>query len=142
VTSSGLDHPVVAGANRSPRVARTISIVPGTGQLYYGARKRAAQYFAGVALPLGLLVLLFAYNEYLTFHMSVLGSAMRLGGVLLLELIELTLLIIGVCFWIAASWDARQGTIARNEGRDYHPTWWYVKVKQFLFEDPEEPDRV
>ena len=48
------------------------------------------------------------------------------------------LVVIFVSFWIAASWDARQGTIARNERREYHPRWWYVKVKEFLFDDPEE----
>jgi hypothetical protein len=126
---------------RSPRVARLISILPGAGQLYYGAWLRALQYLLGVTVPALLAGLVYNYS----FDLGRLGLGPALTGVALVlsELVALTLVVAFVSFWIAASWDARQGTIARNEGRDYHPTWWYVKVKQFLFEDPdEEQDRV
>jgi hypothetical protein len=43
-------------------------------------------------------------------------------------------------FWIAASWDARQGTIALNEGRRHEPVWWFIRVKRFLFDDPDEAE--
>jgi hypothetical protein len=56
------------------------------------------------------------------------------------ELIVLSLIVALVSFWIAAGWDARQGTIALNEDRRYEPIWWFVKVKQFLIDDPEEAE--
>jgi hypothetical protein len=117
-------------------VARVISIVPGLGQLYYGAPKRALQYLAGVVLS-GLGAAL-VYN--LSFDLAHLGisPAWTSIGFLVSELAALTLVISAVCFWIAASWDARQGTIALNQQQPYHPIWWFVKVKRFLFDDPEE----
>jgi hypothetical protein len=59
-------------------------------------------------------------------------------GFLVSELVALALVVSGISFWIAASWDARQGVVAHNEGRAYQPTWWYVKVGRFLFADPDE----
>jgi hypothetical protein len=119
-------------------VARVISIVPGLGQLYYGAPKRALQYLGGVVLS-GLGAAL-VYN--LSFDLAHLGISPALTsiGFLVSELAALTLVISAVCFWIAASWDARQGTIALNQQQPYHPTWWFVKVKRFLFDDPAEEE--
>ncbi|MFY9614889.1 MAG: hypothetical protein WAT58_05765 [Candidatus Dormiibacterota bacterium] len=122
--------------HRNPRVARVISIIPGLGQLYYGAPVRAAQYFAGVVVPAVLAALVYSYS----FDLGFLGVGPLATMLLFLvsELVGLTLVITFISFWIAASWDARQGTIAINEGRAYAPKWWYVKVKEFLFDDPEE----
>jgi len=125
----------------SLRVARLISIIPGAGQVYYCAWIRALQYLLGVTVPAALAALVYNYS----FELGRLNLGPALTGVALVisELVALGLVVTFISFWIAASWDARQGTIARNEGREYHPTWWYVKVKQFLFEDPdEEQDRV
>jgi TM2 domain-containing membrane protein YozV len=122
---------------RNPRLARIISLVPGLGQLYYGAPRRAAQYLAGVVIPMALAVLLYEWSLFDLARMEISGllkSFAFLGS----ELVVLTLVVTFISFWIAASWDARQGTIAFNEGRAYHPKWWYVKVKEFLFDDPEE----
>jgi hypothetical protein len=124
---------------RSPWAARIMSIVPGLGQLYYGARVRAAQYFAGVVVPAALVVLIYRWTM-LDLAIVPLGGLTKSLLFLVSEIINLGLVITFISFWIAASWDARQGTIALNEGRDYQPKWWYVKVKEFLFDDPEGND--
>jgi hypothetical protein len=113
-----------------------MSIVPGLGQLYYGAPKRAVQYLAGVLLPAALAAVIYQWSLF-DLAIAPIGGLAKSIAFLASELVVLTLLIIFVSFWIAASWDARQGTIALNEGREHHPKWWYVKVKEFLFDDPE-----
>jgi hypothetical protein len=113
-----------------------MSIVPGLGQLYYGAPKRAVQYLAGVLLPAALAAVIYQWSLF-DLATAPIGGLAKSIAFLASELVVLTLLIIFVSFWIAASWDARQGTIALNEGREHHPKWWYVKVKEFLFDDPE-----
>ena len=124
--------------HRNPRVARVISIIPGLGQLYYGAPVRAAQYFGGVVGFATLAALLYSYSFDLTYlHLGALTTSLLF---LASELVALTLVITFVSFWIAASWDARQGSIAVNEGRAHQPKWWFVKVKEFLFDDPEETE--
>lgn len=122
---------------RNPRLARVISIIPGLGQLYYGAPRRAVQYLAGVAVPMVLAVLLYEWSLFDLARYEISGL-LKSFAFLASELVVLSLVITSVSFWIAASWDARQGTIAFNEGRERHPKWWYVKVKEFLFDDPEE----
>src|ERR1700730_10009147 len=124
------------GRRRNPRVARWVSIIPGLGQLYYGAPRRAAQYLAGVLVP---AVLAAAIYEWSLFDLATapMGGLAKSLAFLFSELVVLTLVIIFVSFWIAAGWDARQGTIALNDGREHHPKWWYVKVKEFLFDEPE-----
>jgi hypothetical protein len=124
------------GPRRNPRLARWMSIVPGLGQLYYGAPKRAVQYLAGVLLPAALAAVIYQWSLF-DLATAPIGGLAKSVAFLASELVVLTLLIIFVSFWIAASWDARQGTIALNEGREHHPKWWYVKVKEFLFDDPE-----
>ena len=124
------------GRRRNPRLARWMSIVPGLGQLYYGAPKRAVQYLAGVLLPAALAAVIYQWSLF-DLATAPIGGLAKSIAFLASELVVLTLLIIFVSFWIAASWDARQGTIALNEGREHHPKWWYVKVKEFLFDDPE-----
>jgi len=126
-----------AGPRKNPRLARTISIVPGLGQLYYGAPKRALQYLAGVAVPAALAALLYEWSLFDLARMQISGL-LKSFAFLASELVVLSLVVTFISFWIAASWDARQGTIALNERRDYRPKWWYVKVKEFLFDDPEE----
>jgi hypothetical protein len=116
-----------------------MSIVPGLGQLYYGAAVRAAQYFAGVVVPAALVVLIYRWTM-VDLAIVPLGGLIKSLLFLASEILNLVLVIIFISFWIAASWDARQGTIALNEGREYLPKWWYVKVKEFLFDDPEESD--
>jgi TM2 domain-containing membrane protein YozV len=122
---------------RSPRVARWLSIIPGLGQLYYGAHRRAVQYFAGVVVPAFLAALIYQWSlfDLATAPIGGLGKSLAF---LLSELVVLTLVVVLFSFWIAAGWDARQGTIALNEGREHRPKWWYIKVKEFLFDDPEE----
>jgi hypothetical protein len=122
---------------RSPRLARWLSIIPGLGQLYYGARKRAAQYFAGVVVPAVLAALVYQWSLF-DLATAPIGGLLKSLAFLFSELVVLTLVVVLLSFWIAASWDARQGTIALNEDRDHRPRWWYVKVKEFLFDDPEE----
>ena len=124
------------GPRRNPRLARMMSIIPGLGQLYYGAPKRAGQYLAGVLLPAALAAVIYQWSLF-DLATAPIGGLAKSIAFLASELVVLTLLIIFVSFWIAASWDARQGTIALNEGREHHPKWWYVKVKEFLFDDPE-----
>ena len=121
---------------RNPRLARMISIVPGLGQVYYGAPVRAAQYFAGVVVSFVAAALVFNSS----FDLARLRLDPTITGIALVlsELVVLSLIVSAISFWIAASWDARQGSIAATEGREYHPKWWYVKVKEFLFDDPEE----
>ena len=126
-----------AGRKRNPRLARTISIIPGLGQLYYGAPRRGLQYLAGVVIPALLAALLYEWSLFDLARMEISGL-LKSFAFLASELVVLSLVVTFVSFWIAASWDARQGTIALNEGRDYQPRWWYVKVKEFLFDDPEE----
>lgn len=125
------------GRHRNPRLARGISILPGLGQLYYGAPRRALQYLLGVLVPAGLAAALYQWSifDLARFEISPLVKSLAF---LLSELVVLSLVVVFISFWIAASWDARQGSIAVNEGRIHHPTWWYVKVKEFLFDDPEE----
>lgn len=125
------------GRKRNPRLARTISIVPGLGQVYYGAPRRGLQYLAGVVVPALLAALLYQWSLFDLARMEISGL-LKSFAFLASELVVLGLVVTFVSFWIAASWDARQGTIALNEGRDYQPRWWYVKVKEFLFDDPEE----
>jgi TM2 domain-containing membrane protein YozV len=122
---------------RKPRLARAISILPGLGQLYYGAPRRAVQYFLGVAIPMLLAALLYEWSLFDLARYQISGL-LKSFAFLASELVVLSLVITFISFWIAASWDARQGTMAFNEGREYHPKWWYVKVKEFLFDDPEE----
>ena len=122
---------------RSPRLARAISIVPGLGQLYYGAPKRGLQYLAGVLVPAALAVLVYQWSLFDLARMPIDGllkSFAFLGS----ELVVLSLVVTFISFWIAASWDARQGAIAVSEGREHNPKWWYVKLKEFLFDEPEE----
>jgi TM2 domain-containing membrane protein YozV len=127
---------VTGGGGGSPRFARLVSIVPGLGQLYYGAPMRALQYFAGVTLS--FLAAAGIYNA--TFDLMRVGLNPILNSIALLVslLLVLSLIVSAICFWIAASWDARQGTRAMLEGREHHPTWWFVKTKQFLFDDPDD----
>jgi hypothetical protein len=113
-----------------------MSIVPGLGQLYYGAPKRAAQYLAGVLVPAALAAAIYEWSLF-DLATAPIGGLVKSLALLLSELVVLTLVITFVSFWIAASWDARQGAMALNEGREHHPKWWYVKVKEFLFDDPE-----
>jgi len=122
--------------HRSPAMARMISIVPGLGQLYYGAPVRALQYLAGVVLSFAGAAGVYS----LSFAMTQMGVGPLVAGVgfIVSELVALSLVVSAISFWIAAGWDARQGSIALNEGRAYAPKWWYVKVKEFLFDDPEE----
>ena len=127
------------GRKRNPRLARTISIVPGLGQLYYGAPRRGLQYLAGVVVPGLLAALLYEWSLFDLARMEI-GGLLKSFAFLASELVVLSLVVILVSFWIAASWDARQGTIALNEGREYRPRWWYVKVKEFLFDDPDEEE--
>jgi TM2 domain-containing membrane protein YozV len=123
---------------RSPRLARVLSIVPGLGQLYYGAPRRAAQYLAGVVVPALLAALIYSYSfEMGSIHA---GAILTSVAFVLSELIVLALVVTLVSFWIAASWDARQGTMALNEGRTHRPVWWFVKAKRFLFDDPDETE--
>jgi hypothetical protein len=134
-----VDHiGLVPGKRRSPRLARWLSIIPGLGQIYYGAPRRAAQYLAGVVVPAVLAALIYSYS----FDLGVIHAGALLTSLALVvsELVVLSLIVALVSFWIAAGWDARQGTIALNEGRRHQPVWWFVKVKQFLFDDPEETE--
>jgi hypothetical protein len=129
---------LVPGKRRSPRLARWLSIIPGLGQMYYGAPKRAAQYLAGVVVPGVLAALIYSYSFDLgAIHA---GAVVTSLAFVVSELIVLSLIVALVSFWIAAGWDARQGTIALNEVRRYEPIWWFVKVKQFLVDDPEEAE--
>jgi TM2 domain-containing membrane protein YozV len=129
---------LVPGKRRSPRLARWLSIIPGLGQMYYGAPKRAAQYLAGVVVPGVLAALIYSYSFDLgAIHA---GAVVTSLAFVVSELIVLSLIVALVSFWIAAGWDARQGTIALNEDRRYEPIWWFVKVKQFLVDDPEEAE--
>ncbi len=130
---------VPAVRHRSPRLARAISIIPGLGQLYYGAPVRAAEYLAGVVVPAALVGL--TYRETM-FDIAPLDMSGLLKSFIFLfsELLNLVLVIAAISFWIAAGWDARQGSIAVNEGRQHQPKWWFVKVKEFLFDDPEETE--
>ncbi|HEY8741096.1 MAG TPA: hypothetical protein VIN56_10940 [Candidatus Dormibacteraeota bacterium] len=130
-------YPTAPARKRNPRLARTISIIPGLGQLYYGAPRRAAQYLAGVVIPIVLAALLYEWSLFDLARYEISGL-LKSFAFLASELVVLGLVITFISFWIAASWDARQGTIAFNEGREHHPKWWYVKVKEFLFDDPEE----
>lgn len=137
VKSETIERPV--RRPRSPRVARVISIVPGLGQLYYGAPKRALQYLAGVCLPAAGALLIYQWSLF-DLALADINGLLKSFAFLASELVALALVITCISFWIAASWDARQGTIAFNEGRAHAPKWWYVKVKEFLFDDPEEAD--
>ena len=133
MSTAKLDH---IGPRRNPRLARMMSIIPGLGQLYYGAPKRAGQYLAGVLVPAALAAAIYEWSLF-DLATAPIGGLLKSLAFLFSELVVLTLVIILVSFWIAASWDARQGTIALNEAREHHPKWWYVKVKEFLFDDPE-----
>jgi hypothetical protein len=137
VSSNRVEHiDLVPGKRRSPRLARWLSIIPGLGQIYYGAPWRAAQYLAGVVVPAVLAALIYSYSYDLgAIHAGALLTSLAF---VVSELVVLSLIVALVSFWIAAGWDARQGTIALNEGRRHQPVWWFVKVKQFLFDDPEE----
>lgn len=129
---------LVPGKRRSPRLARWLSIIPGLGQIYYGAPWRAAEYLAGVVVPAVLAALIYSYSYDLgAIHAGALLTSLAF---VVSELVVLSLIVALVSFWIAAGWDARQGTIALNEGRRHQPVWWFVKVKQFLFDDPEETE--
>ena len=122
---------------RNPRLARVISIIPGLGQLYYGAPKRGLQYLVGVLLPAALAVLVYQWSLFDLARMPI-GGLWKSFAFLASELVVLSLVITFISFWIAASWDARQGAIAVSEGREHRPKWWYVKLKEFLFDEPEE----
>lgn len=122
--------------HRSARLGQALSILPGLGQVYYGAWLRAVQYFGGVLLS--FLGAGLAYN--LSFDLARVGAnpIVTSIGFLVSELVALSLVVSAISFWIAARWDARQGIVALNEGRDYRPRWWFVKLKEFLFNEPEE----
>jgi TM2 domain-containing membrane protein YozV len=122
---------------RNPHLARWISIIPGLGQLYYGAPRRALQYLAGVLVPMLLALLIYQWSIFDLARFEV-DPLVKSLAFLVSELVVLSLIVVFVSFWIAASWDARQGAIAATKGREYQPRWWYVKVKEFLFDDPEE----
>ena len=123
---------VEPGPARSPRRARLLSIVPGLGQLYYGARVRALQYFVGVVGCGGAAVFL----VYHSFEIAAfpLGPAVRL-------------LVLGDGPYRAAlerqSADLGVGDAVEFAGfiddhrevtRHVH-RWWFVKLREFLFED-------
>jgi hypothetical protein len=121
---------------RNPKIGQALSVVPGLGQVYYGAPLRGLQYLAGVVVP-GVLALV---TYYLSFDLGRLGVGPIFTGIglLLSLLLALSLVVTMVSFWIAAWWDAKQGTIAANAGAEYRPRWWYVKLKEFLFDDPDD----
>jgi hypothetical protein len=132
---------LVPGKRRSPRLARWLSIIPGLGQLYYGAPRRAIQYLAGVVVPAVLAALIYSYSFDLGAVHA--GAVLTSLSFIVSELVVLSLIVAMMSFWIAASWDARQGTIALNEGRRHEPVWWFIRVKRFLFDDPvplDDPD--
>jgi hypothetical protein len=129
--------PASGRPRRNPRAARMLSIVPGLGQLYAGSPKRAAQYLAGVVIPLALVGLIYRETMFDIARLEISGLLKSLIF-LCSELVNLALVISGLSFWIAASWDAEQAVTAANEGRGYQHRWWFVKVKEFLFDDPEE----
>ena len=54
-------------------MARTISIVPGLGQLYYGAPRRGLQYLAGVVVPALLAALLYEWSLFDLARMEISG---------------------------------------------------------------------
>ncbi|GAC1334441.1 MAG: hypothetical protein NVSMB17_16060 [Candidatus Dormibacteria bacterium] len=134
-----MEH-VIPGAprrRRNPRLARLISVIPGLGQLYYGAPRRGIQYFLGVAIPAGLAAAIYQWSIFDLARFDI-NPLVKSLAFLFSELVVLSLVVTFISFWIAASWDARQGSIALNEGRGHQPRWWYIKVKEFLFDDPEE----
>jgi TM2 domain-containing membrane protein YozV len=122
---------------RNPHIARWMSIIPGLGQLYYGAPRRALQYLAGVLVPMALALLIYQWSIFDLARFQI-DPLVKSFAFLASELVVLSLVVTFISFWIAASWDARQGSIAATAGRDYAPKWWYMKVKEFLFDDPEE----
>ena len=125
------------GRHRNPRLARAISIIPGLGQLYYGAPRRGLQYLLGVLIPAGLAAAIYQWSIFDLARFEI-DPLLKSLAFLVSELVVLSLVVVFISFWIAASWDARQGSIAVNEDRGHFPKWWYVKVKEFLFDDPEE----
>jgi hypothetical protein len=123
-------------ANRNPLLAQALSIVPGLGQVYYGAYVRGAQYFAGVVGSIVLAAATYIYSfDLANLHA---GPVFTSIAFIVSELVALSLVVCFFSFWIAAWWDAKQGSLARIDGRVHAPKWWFVKVKEFLFDDPED----
>lgn len=125
------------GRHRNPRLARVISIIPGLGQVYYGAPVRGLQYLLGVLVPAGAAAGIYQWSIFDLARLQ-LDPLVKSLAFLASELVVLSLVVTFISFWIAAGWDARQGSLAVNEARGHHPKWWFVKVKEFLFDDPEE----
>jgi hypothetical protein len=117
-------------------VAQALSIVPGLGQVYYGAYKRAAQYFAGVVVPAAAAFFIYQWSMS-DFANLQFNGLLKSFAFLAFELLVLAFVVAFISFWIAAWWDAKQGTLALVQGRPYAPRWWYVKMKEFLFDEPE-----
>ncbi|HEV3232758.1 MAG TPA: hypothetical protein VG245_10960, partial [Candidatus Dormibacteraeota bacterium] len=97
------------------------------------------QYLAATLGAGALLAVLFfnTGNLWLLLVQTGIHPLLRLLVLVLSELLELGLLISMISFWIAAWWDAKQGTLALNAAHPHRPTWWFVKVKRFLFDDPD-----
>src|SRR5215471_10309742 len=100
------------------RVAITLSIVPGLGQLYNGQWRKALFFLVGTLLCLGPAVLLITAGE--RFGRSLLGgehAAVFLLVAFLSVLIFLLLFVMGLFLWASAAADARRTAVAISEGR-------------------------
>jgi len=75
VSAVNSDRVAAPKKRRSPRAARIMSIVPGLGQLYYGAPVRAAQYLAGVVVPAALVVVIYRWTMLDPEHPEEIGKS-------------------------------------------------------------------
>ena len=115
---------MVSDAGRRPslrhdrRIAATLSIVPGLGQLYNGQWRKALFFLIGTIVCLGPAVLLITAGE--RFGRSLLDSqqvALFLLVAFVSVLVFLLLFVMGLFLWASAAADARRTAAAIHEGR-------------------------
>lgn len=110
------------------RVAVTLSVIPGLGQLYNGQWRKALFFLIGTILCLGPAVLLITAGE--GFGRSLLDghqTALFLLVAFVSVLAFLLLFVMGLFLWASAAADARRTAMALRDGRmgDAVRTWFF-----------------
>lgn len=123
-----MDQPV--SQLRDPRVAASLSVLPGLGQLYNRQPRKAWFFFAATLLTLGPAVLLIMVGERV-------GARLledRRGSLFLLfsfgsVVVFLAVFLLGLTFWASSAFDARRSAQEINRGNlEAAGRWWFFRL--------------
>lgn len=116
--------------DRDPRLAASLSALPGLGQLYNRQPRKALFFVLAVLLTIGPAVLLIINGERVGTRLieDQEGSLFLLfafGSIL----VFLALFLLGLTFWAGSVIDARRSAIDHNTGETSAPgRWWFLRL--------------